>query len=460
MFRRIICVALLLTFSWLLPAAADTWKLDGTLVTPEAIVAGGTVVITDQLISDVGVNLPIPPNARPIPVTGIVLPGLIDLHNHITWNALPRWHPPQKYLDRYEWQELPEYDRVLRSPWYNLMTGGLACELDLFAEVKALIGGATSIVGSDGRSAPCANGLVRNLDLRPDFPPYPSGSKNCPGDSTAFPPGAPNVVISEVFPLQTPDERIAYYKCELENGRLRSFIVHLGEGTDASARREFLMLKGRNLLLPHMAIVHGTALGATEFADMAANHMGLVWSPRSNLELYGVTTNIPAALQARVSIALAPDWSPTGSAGMLQELNFAAGTFRYLSPQQLVSMVTSAPAQIARLDDRIGKLVKDQYADILVIRDRPGAHTAYETVTTATPADIQLILVGGRPVYGDYDLMQKIVSSHAALVEISVCGTRKVVDFEKIGYKWDDILKKLSSALSRYGTSISTFECG
>src|SRR5581483_8169777 len=173
---------------------------------------------------------------------------------------------------------------------------------------------------------------------------------------------------SEVFPLQTPDERIAYYKCELENGRLRSFIVHLGEGTDASARREFLMLKGRNLLLPHMAIVHGTALGATEFADMAANHMGLVWSPRSNLELYGVTTNIPAALQARVSIALAPDWSPTGSAGMLQELNFAAGTFRYLSPQQLVSMVTSAPAQIARLDDRIGKLVKDQYADILVIR--------------------------------------------------------------------------------------------
>src|SRR5262249_44211337 len=145
----------------------------------------------------------------------------------------------------------------------------------------------------------------------------------CAGDSSTFPPDAPNVVAYEIFPLEVPNERITYYQCEIANGRLRSLIVHLSEGafTDSSAHREFRMLKQRKLLSPHMLVVHGSALGHADFIDMASNGMGLIWSPRSNQELYGSTTNIPAALEAKVSVALAPDWSPTGSAGMLQELN-------------------------------------------------------------------------------------------------------------------------------------------
>jgi hypothetical protein len=41
--------------------------------------------------------------------------------------------------------------------------------------------------------------------------------------------------------------------------------------------------------------------------------MGLIWSPFSNLLLYGETANIASAKSAKVTIALGSDWTPTGS---------------------------------------------------------------------------------------------------------------------------------------------------
>jgi len=48
----------------------------------------------------------------------------------------------------------------------------------------------------------------------------------------------------------------------------------------------------------------------------------LIWSPHSNIVLDG-ETNIRGALQHNVVVALAPDWSVTGSDNMLDELKTA-----------------------------------------------------------------------------------------------------------------------------------------
>ena len=76
-------------------------------------------------------------------------------------------------------------------------------------------------------------------------------------------------------------------------------------------------------MIPGVIVIHGVALAPEDFMQMGQNKVGLVWSPRSNDELYGATTNIAAARSAHVETAIAPDWSPTGSGGMLQELNYA-----------------------------------------------------------------------------------------------------------------------------------------
>jgi cytosine/adenosine deaminase-related metal-dependent hydrolase len=74
------------------------------------------------------------------------------------------------------------------------------------------------------------------------------------------------------------------------------------------------------------SIIHGVALRKPDFEKMAAAGVGLIWSPRSNIELYGETADVATAKAVkvkedqRITIALAPDWSPSGSDGVLQEL--------------------------------------------------------------------------------------------------------------------------------------------
>jgi cytosine/adenosine deaminase-related metal-dependent hydrolase len=445
---------------WPVVGQADTWLLRGTLLTPEVAVENGTLLVDGQTIADLGAGLAVPAGAKSIPLNGIVLPAFIDLHNHLTWNVFPRWRPARGFSNRYEWQDLPEYDRMLRTPQGRMIADGLGCKADIFAEVKAVAGGAASVVGSFARATDgnkCIDGLARNLDFKPGFPSYPAGSP-CSGDSSGFPPDAPGVVVNEIFPLEVPNDRFSFYLCELKNGRLRSVLIHLAEGrsNDASARREFRMLRAQNFLVEGLVIIHGAALTPPEFQEMHTKKVGLVWSPRSNDELYGGTANIPAATQAGVTIAIAPDWSPTGSAGMLQEINYAASKYPFVKPQQLVAMATSIPAKLARVDDKIGKLAKGLYADILVIKPR-GA-SPYEAVVTATPADVQLVMIGGEPVYGDYDVLDKLVPA-SSLVQITVCGAVKGINFKNITESWTDIREKLEASLRRYGSTLSDIEC-
>ena len=144
-----------------------------------------------------------------------------------------------------------------------------------------------------------------------------------------------------------PHLRLDYLLCELGTGNLRSLIVHLSEGAtgDSGAHREFTMFSKSSSLPPGLIFVHGTALRPEDFAKMTG--VGLVWSPRSNDELYGSTTNIAAAQQAKISVSIAPDWSPSGSAGVMQEIAYAA-RHHFVASDQLIEMATSSPARMSR----------------------------------------------------------------------------------------------------------------
>jgi hypothetical protein len=452
--RFVLAAALFLSPGW---AVAGSWSLRGTILTPGDMISNGTVIVHDNAIAWVGNEKP-PADAILIDDAGIILPGFIDLHNHLTSNVLPRWHPAQRFANRYQWQATGEYDRLVRIPENRLMANGFGCKANLYAEIKELAGGASSVTGSYlGRSTAeraCAAGVTRNLDhpsaFQSDLP-----EATCPGQ----PSSVQAVVANEVFPLEIPHDRVDWYRCRLSNGSLRALLVHLSEGNpaDASARREFSMLKSRGLLTPGVVIVHGTAFGLDEFRSMSQAGVGLVWSPRSNDELYGDTTNIAAAAALGVDVAIGPDWSVTGSAGMLQELNYIASRYRNISPRQLVMMATSIPAKIARLGDKIGKLAPGFAADILVIKDHGDA--PYETVVSATPADVQLVAVAGLPIYGDPGLMRTLLPG-SQLAEITVCGSRKALaPISSLPNGWDGLSGELDAELRRYGTALSPIEC-
>src|SRR5579864_4133467 len=172
--RRFLCCYVVLVF-WILATpplhCQDTYALSGTLVTPHGVIEDGVIVISDGTIRNIGANVPIPAGTSVIKTDGVILPGLIDLHNHLIWNVFPRWRIPSPVGNRYDWQAMPEYAARLSGPEATMVKDGLGCAMERYAEIKAMVGGATSVVGSfsptdnDPHRNDCDKGLARNLDF-------------------------------------------------------------------------------------------------------------------------------------------------------------------------------------------------------------------------------------------------------------------------------------------------------
>ena len=71
------------------------------------------------------------------------------------------------------------------------------------------------------------------------------------------------------------------------------------------------------------------------------------------------------------------------------------------------------------MSDKIGSLTRGNLADLLLLKSRGG--DPYAALVHATPLGIRLVNVGGKPVYGDRDLMEKFVPPDA-LEPVSLCN--------------------------------------
>jgi 5-methylthioadenosine/S-adenosylhomocysteine deaminase len=447
---------------------SNSYALRGTLVTPQSVVPGGILLVSGEKIGGAGANVDLPPGTIPIETDSYIFPGLIDLHNHLTWNIFPRWKPEAaewnpnlKFGTRYDWQQVPSMDALLETPHRVLYEEGWGCEMNRYGEVKAIAGGATSAIGGlEGE--PCIEGLARNLDYYSGI--YQQDVLNA------------EKIVYETFPFQMPVKNAEGVRGGLASGALSAFIIHVAEGAagNASAAREYTMFVANGFLRPGVSIVHGVALGPPQFQEMAAHGVGLVWSPRSNLELYGSTADVRSAKKSGVVIAIAPDWSPSGSSGILEELKYAAEWNNRQHPKvfenaDFVKMATIYPAQLAGLSEHLGSLTRGHLADLLLLKRKNA--DAYAAILNATPMDVRLVVIGGVPVYGDKDLMEKLLPQKR-LEAVRICGTsdQKVLylgpdaSLGGLGKTWKDTTDHLSLALQQWNIKLSDLaepaECG
>ena len=96
-----------------------------------------------------------------------------------------------------------------------------------------------------------------------------------------------------------------------------------------------------------------------------------------------------------------------------------------LSSRDHVEMVTSRAATAV---DRpqVGALVEGRYADVMIVPDR--GCDAYDTVIDAPTADVRLVVLGGRPMYGDAALLNALPEAARARCEpVSICGLSKTI---------------------------------
>lgn len=446
------------------PTFSQSLSLRGTIVTPSDVIADGVISLNGTTITSV-MTAGSQPSSNALTVDGVIFPGLIDLHNHLTWNALPRWTPLHLFADRYEWQESKEYADALSTPHGQLVRAGYDCDLNRYAELKAIVNGATATVGSINN--PCIRGLARNLDFLTELTlNEPLGAEPFRNDIFPF------EIHSACGEQAVRDTGATLEPCALSSGESppkvpRTVVAHLGEGVDAAARREFTMFTAHGYLRPGVSIIHGVGLRPEHFQQMAAHGVGLIWSPRSNIELYGTTTNAAAAKSAGVVLAVAPDWSPSGSTGMLAELAYI-DAMRTTHPsivqftnKELVEMATTNPARLAHLNDHLGKLAPGYAADLILMR-KPVGDDVYAALVKQTPADLRLVVIGGTPVFGEPALMKRLLPT-ASLEAITICGQPFAINVQVGTYSqtpWATTESRLQTALKPHGLTLAPFvEC-
>jgi hypothetical protein len=371
--------------------------------------------------------------------TGVISPGLINAHDHIlyTQNA-PAPDTGERYEDRDDWR------LGLRGHTQLSYVGG-ATQLQVqWGELRFVMGGATSTVGAG--SAP---GLLRNLDRVNDE------------QGLNLPP-----VVFSTFPLgasadQQPTSGCGYaFEDTAQSIAMdRSYEPHIAEGVDHIAHNEFVCASsstdgGQTLTQPQSAFIHAAALDAGDYLAMASAQTSLIWSPRSNVSLYGDTARVTVAARLGVRIALATDWTLSGSMNLLRELRCAdelnqihfAG---YFSDEQLWRMVTVDAAGVTATDGTIGVLAPGHLADLAIFDGR--VHADYRAVVAAEPADVALVLRAGTVLYGDQPLVDAL--GGAGCDPLDVCGAAKsVCALSETGHDY--------ATMQRYANTFPLFYCG
>jgi len=308
-----------------------------------------------------------PPGGIPaIDTGGLIFPGLIDAHNHPHYNVLGIIPFEHYYEHRNEWRSDPiygefgsQYDDIMN---YGNSTHQFARVMKL-AEVRAMCNGTTTLQGKneDGSShdAFAREGIGINNAHR--MPPH---------------------IYNDVFPLT--DGSGTWHERAAQNWR--RFVIHLAEGTNQEALDEFYTWQSWGMLDGRTTIIHGVPLQAPEWEAMAAVGAHLVWSPVSNLNLYGATADIPGALATGVNVSLAPDWTPSGSNSMLDEMKVAyewseSEWSGLLTPQILTEIATVNPADALGMSDIRGSIQPGLRADLCVIAGDP--QTPYDAAEPA-----------------------------------------------------------------------------
>jgi len=437
----------------------DRILLTGTIVTPDVAFAGEILIEGDTLtcVAESCAGEPGAVDESVVETNGVIFPGLIDTHNHILFDIFDEtdWSPAKVYTNHNQWPNEARYKAMVDAKQYLNGEAGspvsVGCEMDKYGELKALVAGTTSVVGAaNPTNRACYGSLARTIDQSPN---------GLAGDK---------VQVATLFPTASAADGACG---NFQDGSTDAYVVHIAEGTDATARGELAKLASVSttadcLLSPHTTIVHGTALLDADLDVLAQAQMSLVWSPRSNVFLYGggtdltKTANVPLARAKGINVALAPDWSIGGSQNLLDELRFADRVDNgawgdVLTPRALAEMATINAARALGHDGVLGSLAPGKKADLVVLAGDPAR--PYEALLAATPAEVRLVMVGGVPLYGEAALAP-LGPPTPGCEQLAICGVDKFLCVaqaggtasNKLGQTFADITSVIADELQRY----------
>jgi cytosine/adenosine deaminase-related metal-dependent hydrolase len=300
-----------------------------------------------------------------------LMPGLVNAHDHLHRNHLPRIGEPP-YANAAAWGA-DLHARFAR----DLARRHLLPRRDalLFGALKNILGGATSVVHHDAWEG----------DFDRDFPlrVVRIQAVDALDDANGPPPAGP-------------------------------WALHLAEGTTSASTAEIDEAAARALLSNRLLAVHLVGATAEGIARLVSAGCAAVWCPTSNLFLYGETA--PRALfDSGLDVLLGTDALVSGAGTLLHEIQAARG-LGLLSDARLLAAVTRTAARRLALEPP--SLEDGAIADVIALR---------APLLQALPRDVALVLVGGRPVLADEVHAEVFEAAGVAHEALTVGGVSKRV---------------------------------
>ncbi len=368
---------------------ADSWLLAGARVSRGPFESQRLdIEIRSGRIAGMRPSLSVPPGGACLDVRGsLILPGLVNAHDHLEFNLFPRLgngpYPSARAwaLDIYH----PD-----QSPVREQLGVPLECRLR-WGALKNLLSGVTTVCHHNPFNprifsrhfpirVPKRFGWAHSLDFSPD--------------------------VRERF-WRTPKDW--------------PFILHLGEAVDRRGREEIQRLDALGALDHRTVLVHAVALDRRGLDLVRARGGSLVWCPSSNIFILGRTLS-RAALESGIPVALGTDSALSGAGDLLEEMRLAREV-RRVSDTRLFGMVTREAARVLRLRQGEGELSEGGVADLLVVED--SGQTPIEALLGLSTGAMEMVFVGGEVMLTSPRVKQRLPFAAVRDLQPLAVGSRE-----------------------------------
>jgi cytosine/adenosine deaminase-related metal-dependent hydrolase len=320
----------------------------------------------------------------------LILPGLINAHDHLEFNLFPRLGNGP-YLSAREWAR----------DVYRPQDDGLRAHLSIPKRNRLWWGGLKNLLS--GVTTVCHHNPYDEETFNVDFPIHVVRRYGW-AHSLTF-----GEDVGRAFRATEPT---------------MPFIIHLGEGTDAPSGEEIHRLDRLGALDQRTVLVHGVGLTAEGHALRRRRGAALIWCPTSNRFTLGATLDV-GSIPDREHIALGSDSALTGRGDLLDEIR-AVHAEEGIAADALFSMVTGSAAAILRLRSGEGTIRPGGPADLIALPWR--GRTPAETLARARVEDVEMVMVAGRLQAASARMVRRWPAAAVAGMEwVRLEGIRRMV---------------------------------
>jgi cytosine/adenosine deaminase-related metal-dependent hydrolase len=299
----------------------------------------------------------------------LILPGLINVHDHLHLGMFPRLgHGP--YPSWREWAT--DIYHPAEPPLVDLLTISKETRI-WWGAIHNALSGVTTVCHHDAlHPLLTSNRLPVNVHMQNGW----------------------------AHSLDDP----SWYARYDETPANQRFVVHFAEGTNTQSRQETKKLTCKVKLNERLVLVHAVGVSKFDWPKLREAGVWIVWCPTSNLHILGETLARDLILNYR-SIALGSD-SPISSAGDLLDELKTAHTLLDIPSDFLYRMVTNRAARLLHLPSHHGSIAEGGVADLFITRDT--GQPPCESLSTLRRNDFAAVMRGGKIVVASDEFISKL----------------------------------------------------